>query len=60
MFARTCEFGDQADKLIADQLFLYGNLLALQKKLLCKEDLLTLSKAMEHRRDLKMANLKKI
>jgi hypothetical protein len=60
MFARTCEFGDQVDKLIADQLFLLVNLLPLQEKLLCEEDLLTLSKAMEHGRDLKMANLKKI
>ena len=61
MFARTCEFGDQVDKLIGDQLSLHGNLLALQEYMLCKQDLLTLSKAMEIiGRALKMAKYQKI
>jgi hypothetical protein len=47
--------------MFALQLSLYGNLLALQEYLLCKQDLLTLSKAMEIiGRALKMAKYQKI
>jgi hypothetical protein len=47
--------------MFALQLSLYGNLLALQEYLLCKQDLLTLLKAMEIiGRALKMAKYQKI